>query len=72
MGLGMQAGQKMIVGATLNGQREVIGPLPALQAIAAFNFFKNRGYVQLTMTDAATGHDYALGKPTAPASETRH
>jgi hypothetical protein len=68
----MRAGQKMIVGATLNGQRQVIGPLPALQAIAAFNFFKNRGYVQLTMTDAETGHDYTSGKFTAPATETRH
>jgi hypothetical protein len=72
MGVRMRADQKMIVGATLNGKREVIGPLPVSQAIAAFNFLKNSGYLQLTMTDAETGHDYVLGNFAAPASKTRH
>jgi hypothetical protein len=68
----MRADQKIIVRGTLNGKREVIGPLPVAQAIPAFNFLKNRGYLQLTMTDAETGDSYDVSKFVVPTSETRH
>jgi hypothetical protein len=57
----MRADQNIVVGGTLNGKREVFGPMPANDAIPKYYELSRKGYLQITMTDADTGHDYNVG-----------
>jgi len=58
----VRADQIIIVGGTLNGKRVVSEPLPANDAVHRFNSMRSEGYSRLTMTDAATGEEYDVGK----------